>query len=210
LSFHREFDFEKSGVKVTQKPKILVFAGSSRSGSINQRLADAYARELSNHECHVTRLMLSDYPLPLVDEDLKKEKGVPENATQLARQFSAHDALVVVGPEYNGSITPLLKNTLDWVSLVPGDNTAPRKPYRDKFCAIAAASEGLMGGYSSLGHLRDILVRLGMQVVSEQVALGNASKSFDEDENLVAERPRRIVQNACRSLVQKAAFHTGE
>jgi NAD(P)H-dependent FMN reductase len=187
-------------------PKILVLAGSVRSGSINQRLADAYAAELANHECQVTRLLLSDYLLPIVDEDLKKDKGVPENASRLARQFSSHDALVVVGPEYNGSITPLLKNALDWVSLVPVDQASSKKPFRDKLCAIGAASEGLMGGYSSLGHLRDVLVRLGMQVISEQLALGSASKSFDENDNLTAERPRRILHNACRSLVQKATL----
>jgi NAD(P)H-dependent FMN reductase len=191
---------------MTRKPKILVFAGSLRSGSINQRLADAYASELVNQECHVTRLLLSDYTLPLVDEDLKREKGVPENASRLARQFNAHDAMVVVGPEYNGSITPLLKNTLDWVSLVPTDSATPLKPYRDKLCAIAAASEGLMGGYSSLGHLRDVLVRLGMQVISEQLALGDASNAFDENETLVGQRPRRILENACRSLVSKATL----
>lgn len=185
-------------------PRILVLAGSIRSGSFNQQLADAYAAELAARECEVTRILLSDYPLPIMDEDLEEEKGVPQNAERLARQFHAHNALVIVGPEYNGSLTPLLKNTIDWVSRLAPDSRSPYTPYRDKLCAVASASNGAMGGYSSLTHLRHVLVRLGMQVISEQLALGAAARAFDEDGRLVDDRPRAMLEAACDSLVEKA------
>ena len=69
----------------------------------------------------VTRISLGDYPLPIMDQDLEKEKGVPENAQKLARQIAAHDGLLIASPEYNASIPPLLKNTIDWVSRVRRD-----------------------------------------------------------------------------------------
>lgn len=188
------------------KPKILVFAGSLRSGSFNQQLADAYLAELAGLECEPSAISLSDYELPIMDEDLQASRGLPEAAIRLARQFASHQALVIVGPEYNGSITPLLKNAIDWVSRVKSHDGKPLSPYRGRLCAVASASDGAMGGYSSLTHLRHVLTRLGMLVISEQLALGNASTAFDETGRLVSDRPRTLLETACRSLVEKAAL----
>lgn len=187
-----------------KNPRILILAGSVRAGSYNQQLADAYAAELVRHECEVTRILLSDYPMPIMDEDLEREKGVPPAAEKLTRQFDAHDAIVIVGPEYNGSITPLLKNTIDWVSRLAPDSKSPYNPYKGKLCAVASASNGAMGGYSSLTHLRHVLVRLGMLVISEQLALGGAASAFDEDGRLTNDRTRAMLEAACSSLVEKA------
>ena len=99
-------------------PKILVFAGSIRTGAYSGRTADVAQKELAMQGAEVTRISLADYPLPIMDEDLEKEKGVPENAVKLARLIAAHDGLLIATPEYNGSIPPLLKNTIDWVSRV--------------------------------------------------------------------------------------------
>lgn len=188
------------------KPKILIFAGSIRSGSYNQKLADVYAAELVNHECEITRITLADYPLPIMDEDLEKEKGVPDNAKKLAKLFDRHTAIVIVSPEYNGSLPPLLKNTIDWISRVSNDGGVPITPFRNKLCSIAASSPGMMGGISCLGHLRDILVRLGMQVISEQVAIGSAGSAYDDKGRLSNERQASMHANACRSLVEKATL----
>lgn len=191
---------------MNRKPKILIFAGSIRSGSVNQQLADAYAGELVNHECEVTRITLADYSLPLFDEDLEKEKDIPQNAIKLAKLFDTHTAIIIASPEYNGSLPPLLKNAIDWISRVSSDNGLPVSPYRDKLCAIAASSPGGMGGISSLGHLRDILVRLGMQVISEQVAIGSAGSAYDSMGRLSNERQRDLHKNACLSLIEKATL----
>lgn len=185
-------------------PKILVFAGSLRTGSYNQKLADAYIAELASLGAETTRLSLGDYPLPIMDEDLEDEKGIPASAVKLARQFCNHDAVVIVGPEYNGSVTPLLKNSIDWVSRVKADADKPLQPYKGRVCAVASASPGAMGGYSSLTHLRHILVRLGMLVISEQLALGNAGKAFEEDGQLANDRQQSMLKAACKSLIEKA------
>ena len=189
-----------------RKPAILVFAGSIRSGAYSQKTADAYAAQLAGMECEVTRITLADYPLPIMDEVLEKEKGIPENAVKLARQFARHDGIVMVTPEYNGSLPPLLKNAIDWVSRVSSDGDKPLVPYRDKLAVIASSSNGVMGGYSALTHLRHILVRLGMQVLSEQMALGRAGSAFDDIGRLSGDREAGILESACRSLVEKAAL----
>lgn len=189
---------------MNRKPEILILAGSIRTGSYSQQCADAYAGNLVNHDCSITRITLADYPLPIMDEDLEKASGIPENAIKLARLFHQHDAVIMVTPEYNGSLPPLLKNAIDWVSRVSNHDGKPIIPYRNKLCAIASSSPGMMGGVSALGHLRDILVRLGMQVISEQLALGGASKAFDNMDRLANERSAAILDSACSSLVEKA------
>ena len=193
-----------------REPAILVLAGSIRSGAYSQKTADAYAAQLAAMECEVTRITLADYPLPIMNEDLEKEKGIPENAVKLARQFARHDGIVMVTPEYNGSLPPLLKNAIDWVSRVSSDGDKPLKPYRDKLALVASSSDGAMGGYSALTHLRHILVRLGMQVLSEQMALGRADVAFDDMGRISGKREAGILENACRSLVEKATLLSRE
>src|SRR5215470_7483879 len=100
------------------QPKILVFAGSIRTGSFNARLAALAVKELALGEADVTRISLADYPLPLYDGDLEAKSGSPDNAVKLKRMMMLHQGIFITSPEYNASITPLLKNTLDWVSRV--------------------------------------------------------------------------------------------
>ena len=88
-------------------PRILVFAGSIRTGAYSGRTADAAQKELAMQGAEVTRISLADYPLPIMDQDLEREKGIPENAMKLARLIAAHDAVLICTPEYNGSIPPL-------------------------------------------------------------------------------------------------------
>jgi chromate reductase len=166
-----------------RRPKILVFAGSIRTGSFNARLAALAAKELALLAADVTRISLADYPLPLYDGDAEAAGGPPENAKRLKRQFTAHHGIFIASPEYNASITPLLKNTLDWVSRVrePGEPAA----FRDRVFALGAASNGTYGGYRSLIALRHVLeLGCGALVLPDQVAIRNAASAFDEAENL--------------------------
>lgn len=182
-------------------PKILVFAGSNRSGSFNKQLAQAAAKTLALAGAEVTMIALADYPLPLVDENLKKDKGVPENAVKLARMFVAHDALFIASPEYNASIPPLVKNTLDWVSLVKSDGARTVKPYEGLTVALGAASNGRLGGIRSLYHLRAVLMAVGAQIVSEQVSVAGAATAFGEDGMPADERQRSMLDATCRALI---------
>jgi chromate reductase len=168
-----------------RRPKILVFAGSIRTGSFNGRLAALAAKELALLAADVTRISLADYPLPLYDGDAEAESGAPENAKRLARQFAAHHGIFIASPEYNASITPLLKNTLDWISRVREAGEQPRAAFRDRVFALGAASNGTYGGYRSLMALRHVLeLGCGALVLPDQVAIRNAASAFDEAENL--------------------------
>jgi chromate reductase, NAD(P)H dehydrogenase (quinone) len=139
-----------------RSPKILVFAGSIRTASFNARLAGLAARELALLNVDVTRISLLDYPLPLFHGDLEAEQGAPVNAVKLKRMLGVHHGVFIASPEYNASITPLLKNTLDWISRVREGAEPPLAAYRRVF-ALGAASNGTYGGYRSLMALRQVL-----------------------------------------------------
>jgi NAD(P)H-dependent FMN reductase len=184
-------------------PKILCFSGSTRSGSINVRLLGSAVRELAELDCEVTRISLADYPLPIYDGDLEEKEGIPENAIKLAKLMSEHDGYFVTCPEYNGSLTPLMKNTIDWMTRVSSDQATP---FKNKVAAIASCSPGGMGGIAMLYHLREILVRLGSLVVSEQVAVGNGFEAFDDEDKLTDERSSMFLSASVKSLATKAAI----
>ncbi len=185
--------------------RILVFSGSIRAGSYNTRLLGAAVRNLSELDCEVTRISLEDYSLPLYDGNLEAEKGVPKNAIKLARLFHEHDGLLIVAPEYNGSMSPLLKNTLDWVSRVSSDKKGAISPYKGQIAAICSSSPGAVGGMRMLNHLRDVLVALGVLVVSEQVSVGGAETAFDDLDKLTNERQSKFLAATCKSLVTTVA-----
>ena len=183
--------------------KLLVFAGSVRTGSFNGQLA-AEARTLAGMGADVTRISLKDYPLPLMDEDLEAAEGIPENALKLGRMIAAQDGLFIACPEYNSSITPLLKNTLDWVSRISTLDGRPSKPWRGKVVALGSASNGQFAGIRGLVHVRAILQNIGTQVVSEQCSVSGAAKAFGEDGRLLGDRQAHMLEAACRSLVEHA------
>lgn len=183
--------------------KILAFSGSTRDGSVNTKLVKSAAHILNGLKCEVMLISLKDYSLPIYDGDLETADGIPENAIKLAQIMSDHDGFFITSPEYNGSLSPLLKNVIDWVSRVPNAENG-LTPYKDKVAAIGAASPGAMGGISMLYHLRQILVRLGTLVISEQVAVGNAFSGFNEDDSLKDERTASFLKAVCASLVAKS------
>lgn len=185
--------------------RILVFAGSIRSGAWSGHMADAAAKQLAEEGAEVTRISLADYPLPIMDEDLEKEKGIPENAQKLGRLFAAHDGLMICSPEYNASIPPLLKNTLDWVSRISRDGDRPLKPYAGLTAGLCSTSPGAFAGMRGLYHLRAVLMAVGVQVVTEQCSVGRASEAFNEDGGLKDERSARALGAVCRSLVEHAS-----
>src|SRR3981189_779389 len=105
--------------------KILVIPGSIRTGSLNVRLAAAAAYEFAQAGAEVTRISLGDFPLPIHDGDLLTRSGVPKNAINLKRMIAAHHGVLIVTPEYNSSVPPLVKNTIDWVTRVQDAHETP-------------------------------------------------------------------------------------
>jgi chromate reductase len=164
--------------------KILVIPGSLRTGSLNVRLAAAAAYEFAQAGVEVTRISLADFPLPIYDGDLQSRSGVPKNAVNLKRMIGAHHGVLIVTPEYNSSVPPLVKNAIDWVTRVQ-DGQEPRgQVFRDRAFAIAAASESRLGGTRSLAALRLILSACQATVIPNQLALSFAGEAYDEMDRL--------------------------
>lgn len=187
-------------------PKILVFAGSIRTGAFSGKTADVAQKELAMHGAEVTRISLADYPLPIMDQDLEKAEGIPENAYKLARQIDAHDAVLIATPEYNGSLPPLLKNAIDWVSRIKLDDDKPLRPLPGKVMAICCSSPSHFGGIRAASHLRQILAHIQVEVISAQCSVTNAGEAFDEHGELREERMRRSMTNVCKALVDRAGY----
>lgn len=185
--------------------RILVFAGSIRTGAFSGQMADAASKELVAQGAEITRISLADYPLPIMDEDLEKEHGIPENALKLGRLFAAHDGLMICSPEYNASIPPLLKNTIDWVSRISKDGDKPFKPYSGLVVGLCSTSNGVFAGMRGLYHLRAVLMNVGTQIVSEQCSVGHAAGAFNDDGTLIDARNVAKLTALCRSLIEQAA-----
>jgi chromate reductase, NAD(P)H dehydrogenase (quinone) len=188
--------------------KILVFAGSIRSGALSAKLAAAAAKELSLiADAEVTQISLADYPLPIFNGDLEEEKGVPENATKLARLLVAHQGVFIATPEYNHSLPPLLKNTIDWVSRIRSNASMP---YRHRIYGLGSTSDGPIGGARALIDLRKVLATgLGAIVVPEKVEISRAQNAFDDAGELHDEVPQKRLKTVCRELVDFARRLSG-
>ena len=183
-------------------PKILVFAGSVRTGAYSGRTADVAQKELAVQGAEVTRISLADYPLPILNQDLEKEEGIPETAVKLGRLIAAHDGLLIATPEYNGSIPPLLKNTIDWVSLVRKDGGRPVRPLAGKVAGLCSSSNGHFAGIRCINHLRAVLVRCQMEVATPECSVPEGSNAFDEDGNFRDERLHKSMEHLCRTLIE--------
>ncbi|UCI08079.1 NADPH-dependent FMN reductase [Mesorhizobium sp. B1-1-8] len=183
-------------------PKILVFAGSVRTGAFSGRTADVAQRELARQGAEVTRISLGDYPLPIMDEDLEKEEGVPENAVNLGRLIAAHDGLLIATPEYNGSIPPLLKNAIDWVSRLRRDGSRSFRPLYGKPVGLCSSSEGKFAGIRCINHLRAVLVRCQMEVITPECSVSGAAEAFAEDGQFRDERLHQSMERLCRILIE--------
>lgn len=185
-------------------PRILVFAGSARSGAYSGKTADVAQKELALAGAEVTRISLADYPLPIMDEDLEREKGVPVNAVKLAKLFAEHDAVLICTPEYNGGMPPLVKNTIDWISRVKSDAGKPLRPYPGKVMAICSSSDGHFAGIRSAAQLRAVLAHIQAEVIAPQVSVPNAAAAFDDAGNFREERLTKGMQRLARTLVERA------
>lgn len=164
---------------MSQPPKILAFAGSTRTGSYNKKLVQIAAAGAKAAGVDVMFMDLRDFPLPLYDEDLETAEGLPPNARKLKELFIAHQGFLIASPEYNSSISGVLKNTIDWVSR-PVEGEAPLGGFTGKVASIMSASPGALGGLRGLVHVRAILGNIGVIVLPDQVAVPKAHEAFDE------------------------------
>ena len=101
---------------MSEEKNILIFAGSTRAQSYNKQLARLAERYVKSQGLGATLLDLSEYPLPLYDGDIELKCAYPDNAQWIKNLMQTHQGIFIISPEYNGSLTGVLKNTLDWVS----------------------------------------------------------------------------------------------
>jgi chromate reductase, NAD(P)H dehydrogenase (quinone) len=181
--------------------KILVIPGSLRTGSLNAKLAAAAAGEFAAAGAEVTRISLSDFSLPIYDGDLQTKSGVPKHAVNLKRMIGAHHGVLIVTPEYNSSVPPLVKNAIDWVTRVQDAHETRGQVFRGRAFAIAAASESRLGGARSLAALRLILSACHATVIPNQLALPFASEAYDETDRLKHPADIEALQALVRQLI---------
>ena len=186
------------------KPRILVFAGSTRTDSYNKALSRIALQALRETGVEANWLDLRDYGLPVYDGDLEEKEGLPEPARRLKREFISHHGFFICSPEYNSSIPGTLKNALDWVSRpsreVEGE--PPLVAYEGKIAALTSASPGALGGMRGLVHLRAMLQNIGTFVLPDQFCLSRAHEAFNPDGSLKNEKQLAQVRELARDLVR--------
>ncbi len=182
--------------------KLLFFAGSARDASYNKRLAWLGAEIAEANGIAATLADLGDYPMPLYDADLQALEGIPENATKFEALMKVHTGIFIACPEYNASITPLLKNTLDWVSRIRNEGEEPLAVYKTRVFALGSASPGGLGGLRGLNAVRTTLeLGLGALVLPDQFAIPKAAEAFEDNGHL----KNKDSQETFKRLIQKLA-----
>lgn len=186
-------------------PKILVLPGSTRAGSHNVRLAALAVKELTLLDADVTRISLADYELPIYEAELEAKGGAPANAVKLKQMIMAHQGVFIASPEYSASVTPLLKNAIDWVSRVRERGDPTYAAFKGRVFAIASASPGRSGGLRSLMALRQILeLGCGALVIPEQVAIPQADHAFDAMDTIIDTGTANLLRAELARLVDMA------
>jgi NAD(P)H-dependent FMN reductase len=192
--------------RATKKPRILAFAGSTREGSHNKRLIKLAADAARAAGAEVTLIDLRDYPMPPYDGNVEAHEGLPASAVALKQLFKAHEGLLISAPEYNGGMSGMLKNTLDWVSR-RGDDDHTLAAFAGKFAGVMAASPGALGGVRGLGQLRHVLTTMGVLVVPQQRGIHAAHVAFDEHGRLKDPAQQAAIEAIAARLVDLVRRH---
>ena len=182
-------------------PKLLFLSGSIRTDSLNTKLAKAAMQQATELGAKTTYLDLKDYELPIYNGDLEAASGLPDNAKKIKELFVEHDGFFIASPEYNGSFSALLKNTIDWISRPHTDNEPPLHAFKGKIAALSACSPGALGGLRGLVPLRMLLGNIGVIVSPSQAAIGNGFKAFDETGNLTDNKQDELLNKVVSEFV---------
>lgn len=181
-------------------PKLLFLSGSIRADSLNAKLADAAYEVARLNGIDATRLSLADYAMPIYDGDLEDREGVPDAAKRLNTQFLDHHGIFIAAPEYNAGITPLLKNTIDWLSRIDGAAGLKSSAY-----ALAAASPSPLGGIRGLIQLRQTLaVGIGVDVIGSQLLVPGGASAFGDNGMLAEEGRAAFLKTQIQTLARHA------
>lgn len=188
---------------MTNKLKILSFAGSLRSDSVNKKLIKWSNNELKNMGHEVTFIDLRDYPLPIYNPDITKEE-FPKNAVALANIMQEHQVWLIASPEYNASITSCLKNLIDFVSRSP-ENNPNLSAFSEKVVGLISSSPSMLGGSRGIRHLKDILSSMGSIIIPAQANVPNAFSVFDPQGELTDINSQKAVKAVLSQLIKIAS-----
>jgi NAD(P)H-dependent FMN reductase len=182
--------------------RLLFFAGSTREGSFNRKLAALAHHIAEANGIEAVLVDLKDFPMPIYNGDLEAKDGPPERARAFKALLTEYQGVFIASPEYNSSVTPLLKNTLDWVTRVRAKGESGLEVFKTRVFAISGASPSYYGAMRSLLHLRQILeVGIGATVIPQQIAVPRAMDAFDADGSL----KDKAQQDLCKSVVEALA-----
>ncbi len=174
-------------------PKILAFAGSTRTDSFNKKLVKIAAAGATEAGVDVTVIDLRDFPMPFYDGDLEQKEGLPSNARKLKDVMLAHQGFLISSPEYNSSISAVFKNAIDWASR-QSEGETPLSCFKDKVAGIMSASPGGLGGLRGLIHVRSILGNIGIIVMPDQIAIAKAHEAFNADGTMKDKKQEELVK----------------
>ncbi|MCB1229061.1 MAG: NAD(P)H-dependent oxidoreductase [Verrucomicrobiae bacterium] len=184
--------------------KLLAFAGSTRKDSYNQAVLNVVSDAAEAAGAIVDRVSLADFPMPLFDQDLESRDGLPPTTIELKKRMTAADGLLIASPEYNSAFSPLMKNTIDWVSRAETDDEPPLSAYRGKSTLLVAASPGGLGGIRGLYALRSVFQNIGVTVYPSMLAIGSAYQLVDDNGVLTDEKWRQRLASLAKEYVDFA------
>jgi chromate reductase, NAD(P)H dehydrogenase (quinone) len=192
MSFKLEFQLDnKSGEKMPYKPKILAFAGSLRKDSYNKKLVKIAAEGANKAGADVTYIDFKDYPMPIYDADIETASGIPANAQKFKDLMITHDGFLISAPEYNSSISGVLKNAIDWASRLTTPDEIDLICFKNKVIALMSASPGYWGGQRGLVTVKSIFGNIGSLILPQQMTLPNASQAFNAEGKLIDEKKQK-------------------
>ena len=174
--------------------KILAISGSIRNDSYNAQLAHMMVRHLRERGADAAYLDLANFDMPLFNEDLPAEQQ-PACALKLANLLANTDAVFIASPEYNGSLTPLLKNTIDWV------HHQKLGAFSKATFGIASVSSGALAGIMALSHLRDVLSKVGALIAPTALGGGMAADACADKGELCDQRVAARAQALLHELL---------
>lgn len=169
------------------KPKILAFAGSLRKDSCNKKLVKIAVEGARKAGADVTYIDLKDFPISIYDQDIENSEGIPKNAQKIKDLMIASDGFLIASPEYNSSISAVLKNVIDWASRPSTPDEIPLICFKDKVAVLMSASPGYWGGLRGLVHIKAILGNIDVIVLPQQLTISNAYEAFNAEDQLANE-----------------------
>ena len=178
--------------------KLLVFSGSSRRESVHTRLAVLLASVAEQEGAQTTLIRLEDFDIPIYNGDLQAEHGLPGHIKRLKALLSENTGLIITCPEYNGFMTPLLINTINWCTRSE-EATPDLSGFADKAVLVASGSPSSLGGIRANTHLKTMLSGIGAIVFPQSLTVPATHQAFDSHGGLaqasMGERIERTLQN---------------